>query len=284
VKPVAFVNPASGSGSGDDDVEAWCEAVGVERREIGDDFEAALADAAAEGPPYIAVVGGDGTVRTAAGVLGDSEVPLLAAPGGTFNHFAKSLGIADLDTAAAAARAGIVRTATIAEVNGQVFVNTCAIGWYPEMVRTRERLRERLPRPLAALGAFARHVPRLHRFDVVVGGTAHRVWLLWAGNGRFGTTPATLAERDAIDDGVLDVRLALAHRRFARTQVVWDLVRGRLRHSEQLERFVVDGSVTARLRDRSVVAALDAEVVDLTSPLTFTPAARRLRVLVAPPD
>lgn len=283
MRPLAFVNPASGRGSTDDGVAAWCDGLGAEQREIGDDFEGELAAAAASGPPYVAVVGGDGTIRAAAGVLGDTGVPLLAAPGGTFNHFARSLGIADLESAATAADAGIVRTATIADVNDHVFVNTCAIGWYPEMVRTRERLRERLPRPLAAVAAFARHLPRLHRFDVDVGGATHRVWLLWVGNGRFGTTPATLAERAAIDDDVLDVRLALAHRRFARTRVVWDLVRGRLRHSESLERFVVDGPVTARLRERSVVAALDAEVVDLTSPLTFTPAARRLRVLVAPP-
>lgn len=289
--PIAIANAASGAGDGDEaELDAWCRRHGIERRDPGDDLEAAVRDAAGAHPPYIAVVGGDGTLRTAAGVLADGDVPLLPVPGGTFNHFARSLSIGDLDAASAAIESGRVRSVPVAEVDeaaggptiSHVFLNTCAIGWYPEMVRTRERLRERLPRPVAAAAAFAAHLPRLRRFSVEVDGVAHRAWLLWAGNGRYGTGVGDVAERESLDAGVLDVRIALADARFARAWVIADLFRGRLDDSDRLERTVTSRPVTARLRRRQVTAALDAEVVELRSPFTFVPAARWLPVLVPP--
>jgi hypothetical protein len=81
---------------------------------------------------------------------------------------------------------------------------------------------------------------------------------------------------------VLDIRLALADRRFAKFHGVWDLLRGRFHESELLERFVTSTPVTANVSLRRVTAALDAEVVDLATPLTLTPAARRVTVLVPP--
>lgn len=287
-QPIALANASSGSGDDDGEaaLDAWCTRHGVERRDPGDDLEAAVRAAAAGHPPYVAVVGGDGTLRTAAGVLADGDVPLLPVPGGTFNHFARSLGIDDIDAASVAIESGRVRSVPVAQVSDaageHVFLNTCAIGWYPEMVRTRERLRERVPRPLAAAGAFAVHLPRLRRFTVEVDGVTHRAWLLWAGNGRYGTGFGDVAERESLDAGVLDVRVALADERFARARVLADLVRGRLDDSDRLERTVTSRPVTARMRRRQVTAAFDAEVVDLRSPFTFVPAARWLPVLVPP--
>jgi len=281
-RPIALANAASGGGDDDGpDLAEWCADLDIELRDPGDDLAGAVRQAASERPPFVAVVGGDGTLRTAAPVLADAGVPMLPVPGGTFNHFAKAHGIADFDDAAAAARAQAVRQVPIADVNGEVFLNTCAIGWYPEMVRTRERLRERMPRPVAALAATAIHLPRLRRFHVEVRGRERLAWLLWAGNGEFGTGPIDSAERSAID-GTLDVRLALAETRFARTRALWELARGRLDDSDHLEREVVDGPITVRVQRARIAAALDAEVVELTPPLTYTPSSATLSVLVNP--
>ncbi len=289
--PIAIANGASGNGTDSDlsAIDHWCRRHGIERRDGGDDLEGAVRGAAAGHPPYVAVVGGDGTLRTAASVLADGEVPLLPVPFGTYNHFARSLAIDDLDAASAAIESGRVRSVPVAQVealddpaSSEVFLNTCAIGWYPEMVRTRERLRARLPRSLAAVVAFASHLPRLQRFSVDVDGVEHRAWLLWAGNGRYGTGVEDVAERESLDAGVLDVRVGLADARFARARVLADLLRGRLDDSDRLERTVTSRPVVARLRRRQVTAALDAEVVQLRSPFRFVPAARWLPVLVPP--
>jgi hypothetical protein len=115
---------------------------------------------------------------------------------------------------------------------------------------------------------------------VEIEGTAHRAWLLWAGNGRYGT--GAVPAREDLGEEVLDIRLALADRRFAKFQAVWHLLRGRFHQSDLLERFVTGAAVTAHIDMRRVRAALDAEVVDLTTPLRLVPAARHLTVLVPP--
>ena len=57
----------------------------------------------------VVVGGGDGSVRTVAGVLADTGVPLGILPLGTLNHFAKDVGIAvDLKTAAETIAKGAV--------------------------------------------------------------------------------------------------------------------------------------------------------------------------------
>lgn len=281
-QPIALANTKSGDGSPEGELADWCDRLGIDARDTGDDLEAALRRAADEDPTFVAVVGGDGTQRTAAGLLAERNVTLLPVPGGTRNHFAKALGMADLDDAAAAAENGVERSVPLSDVNGEIFLNTAVVGWYPEMVRTRERLRERYPRPIAAAAAFARHARGLHRFDVEVAGRTHRVWMLWVGSGRFGLTPNELTERTDVTERVLDVRLALADRRLARTRVVGDLIRGRLKGSDHLERFVTDRAITASIAPSTVWAALDAEVLRLDTPLVFTPASRHVRVLAPP--
>ncbi|MDQ3543684.1 MAG: NAD(+)/NADH kinase [Actinomycetota bacterium] len=281
IRPIALANSKSGDGS-EADIAEWCDQLGLESRDTGDDLESALRAAADDRPPFVAVVGGDGTQRAAATLFADRGVTLLPVPGGTRNHFAKALGLADLDDAAAAVTSGIQRDVPLSDLNGEAFLNTAVVGWYPEMVRTRERLRDRYPRPIAAAAALALHAHRLHRFNVEVAGSTHRAWMLWVGNGRFGLTPNELSARADLTDHVLDIRIALAHRRFARARVVWDLVRGRLKGSDHLERFVADGPVVARLGAGSISAALDAEIVTIANPLVFTPASRTVRVLAAP--
>ena len=82
----------------------------------------------------IVVGGGDGSVRTVAGVLADTGVPLGVLPLGTLNHFAKDLGIPlKVEQAAAAIAAGHTRNVDIAEVNGKTFINNSSIGIYPYM-------------------------------------------------------------------------------------------------------------------------------------------------------
>lgn len=56
--------------------------------------------------PLVAVVGGDGTVRHAAGMLTGRSIPLAVIPAGTGNVLAASLGIRGMRTAVAAIRGG----------------------------------------------------------------------------------------------------------------------------------------------------------------------------------
>jgi diacylglycerol kinase family enzyme len=97
---------------------------------------------AAERADIVAVGGGDGTLRSAAGVLAHGFAAMGVLPLGTFNHFAKDLGIpADLAEAARTIVSAPPKPLDIAAVNGNIFINHAAMGAYPHMVERRERLR-----------------------------------------------------------------------------------------------------------------------------------------------
>lgn len=97
-------------------------------------------------PTLVVVGGGDGTLRVAASLLAGTEHVLGILPLGTMNRFARSLGIPmDLEDAFATLVNGVDQRVDLGEMNGEVFLNTCILGVYPEIVRVREQRRQRHP-------------------------------------------------------------------------------------------------------------------------------------------
>jgi diacylglycerol kinase family enzyme len=65
-------------------------------------------------------------------------------PFGTFNYFARSLGLPEeLDEAARVIVAGHTRTLDLGEVNGRIFLNNASLGAYPTILDHRERFYRR---------------------------------------------------------------------------------------------------------------------------------------------
>ena len=276
-----FVNPGSGLRDLPEEQIA-ADFAGFEIREVpGADLEGAVRDAVAEGADVVAVAGGDGSVSTAAGVLAGSGVTLLVVPGGTLNHFAHALGIPDLTVAGEVARHGEVRAVDVGAVNGRVFVNNATVGWYPEMVRTREHWEERVPRTLARVIALTEHLPRVRAFDVEAAGRTDRAWIVWVGNGEMETNPTDLGTRENLADGLLDVWVANAGRSGHRIRQLGALLGGRLEESPVIQRRTTE-AITLRFRRPVVSIALDGEVSELRTPLRFEARPEALRVLVPP--
>jgi diacylglycerol kinase family enzyme len=156
----------------------------VEPHELG----TALERLVERGVPRVAVAGGDGSLRTAAGVLAGSGTALAPIPAGTLNHFARRYGIDSLDAAARALAHGRLERVPVGVANGQVFLNTATIGLYADVVRRRERLRRWLGKWPAAALALALRLARPHWVEVTIEaeGERHprRTPLVWAGVGR----------------------------------------------------------------------------------------------------
>jgi diacylglycerol kinase family enzyme len=90
-------------------------------------------------PTLVVVGGGDGSLRTVAGLLVDTPHVLGVLPLGTMNRFARSMGIPTaLDAAAQTLIDGDDHAIDLGEANGEVFLNSCVIGLYPELARARE--------------------------------------------------------------------------------------------------------------------------------------------------
>ncbi|WP_344446617.1 diacylglycerol/lipid kinase family protein, partial [Kitasatospora nipponensis] len=182
----------------------------------------------------LGVCGGDGTVNLEAALAAKHGLPLAVFPGGTLNHFAADAGIEDFAATAEAvlAGAGVAVDLGVLRAPGgerhRVFLNTFSIGIYPDLVRLRERWEHRIGKWPALALAVARLLPAAEPTELEIAGERRRVWLLFAGNGRYrrhGMAPST---RDRLDAGVLDVRLVDAGHRFARLRLVLAFLTGAL--------------------------------------------------------
>jgi diacylglycerol kinase family enzyme len=245
------------------------------------ELPARVQDAVDAGARFVAVAGCDGTIRAAAQVLAGTGVPLLPIPAGTRNHFARAVGIEDLEDAGRAATEGVVRRVDLGEVNGQRFVNNSSIGIYPRIVVTREAHERRWPKGVATVAAVWEQLRHGRRFRVSVDGRPYRAWMVFVGNGRYGRGLLRLNSREALDDDVLDFRLARADSPLARARVLAALVAGGIDRSPLLVRRVT-GQIEVGLDRATVEVALDGEVHTLRPPLRYVSRPGALAVLVPP--
>jgi diacylglycerol kinase family enzyme len=278
---VLIVNPHAGSER--ETPEALSEAMPDLELRVTEpaDLERELARAVDTGAEIVAVAGGDGTLRTAAGALADTKSTLLPVPLGTFNHFARSVGIDTVEAAVDALEQGTATRIDLGKVNDDVFLNNASIGWYAEMLRTRLRLAHRMPRQVAKVVALLIHLPKAPRFDVELAGRQYKTWLVWVGNGRYDIRVGHLADRLSITDENLDIRILVADRRLARFRAALALLTGNVEASDALERFTAK-EATFRVHRRRVAVGIDGDGVTLPAPLRFRSAAACLSVLPAP--
>jgi undecaprenyl-diphosphatase len=277
-----FANPVAGPRSvSDEDLTSRFPGDDIERTKPEDlvaSIEAFIADSSSSA--FVAVAGGDGTVRCAAETLArtGSDRALLVVPAGTRNHFAHDVGLDDLDAAASTAGEGDVRSVDLGWVNGAFFVNNSSIGVYPHLVVEREGREHRLPKRVASVTAAWHQLRKGRRITAEIDGVSRRVWAVFIGNNRYGETVRDLTGRDRLDDGVLDVRIARADRRLSRLRIAAAVLFNRLAKSPLIDRRDVPSVVIDV--GSSVEVALDGEVVTMSSPLRYRSSPHALRVLV----
>ena len=248
--------------------------------------EAALKSAKAGEIDAVVVGGGDGSIRTVAGVLAGSEVPLGILPLGTLNHFAKDLGIPlHLGEAAEVIAGGARRTVDLAEVNGETFINNSSIGIYPYMVLDRERRRahHKLAKWTAmvpALFRVARHFPR-HRLALSAEGWTrpYRTPCLLIGNNEYGMEFPTLGRRDHLDQGELSVYVVKQRRPLGFFWMIWRMAFGNVSQARDVESFRL-GDLKVHSRTSRLPVALDGEVEFMHPPLLYRTRPGALRVIV----
>ena len=238
------------------------------------------------GTDAIVIAGGDGTVSLAAGVAVESRIVLGVLPLGTFNHFAKDLGMPEDLTGAVRflAQADVIDV-DVGEVNGRFFVNNASIGVYPKMVGEREDIRRRrgwgkLRAAPVAIVHTLRRLP-VHRLRLKVDDSTPvdiTTPLLFIGNGLFDERGERVGQRTSLSDHRLGAYAIVTSSR-------WKLITSSLRArvggidaAAQMQRhagktLVVDSDETL------LEIALDGEPTDLRLPLNFRSCAGALRVL-----
>ncbi|MFC4561666.1 diacylglycerol/lipid kinase family protein [Nocardiopsis mangrovi] len=285
---VAVVNPRSGDGPSALGGPGMAERIraGLPRSEVvefgtGDDL-AALMDDAAGRCHVLAVAGGDGTVNAAAQAALRHDRPLLVIPGGSLDNFASTLGLGSAEESVAAYRTGTVGAVDVGTADGRLFLNTASLGAYPAVFDHRERLRRRMGRWSAFAVAAWYALRRAEPTDVVVNGRRMPIRWAFVGNGKHHTRALIPSKRTRLEDGLLDIRVLRAHKRYSRTRVVLDMLLGHWGLGTAYTQWRVPALTVSSPHGRLRLAC-DGETFDAGPEVTFAKIAQRLRVFHAPP-
>ncbi|WP_329049092.1 diacylglycerol kinase family protein [Streptomyces violaceus] len=243
------------------------EVVECEPQDVAAELEKAAGRARVLG-----VCGGDGTVNAAARVALRHRLPLAVLPGGTLNHFAYDLGVEDARELARALRQGDAVRVDVGRFScgdeHGVFLNTCSVGVYPELVRERERWSHRIGGWPAGVLA-ARRVLRAdrHPLEAELQGRTRPLWLLFAGNGTYHRVGLAPGRRLDLADGQLDVRVVHGGRRPAArllaAALAGPLTRSPAHAAVQVGRLRLDHVAPGTL------LAYDGEVIDVEGRVTL---------------
>ncbi|MFC8682434.1 diacylglycerol/lipid kinase family protein [Microbacterium ureisolvens] len=211
--------------------------------------EAMKTDAA---PDVLGIYGGDGSVSRMAHLARTYDRPLLAMPGGTFNHFVRALGVDSVDAAIDAYEAGSTVEVGVADATADddqplTVLNVVSVGAYPELIEERER-RTSLGKWIGGVVATAAALRRAEPLTIVRDGRRARVWSVFVSVGRNDPERVATMQRQEAETGVLDIRIhhargskvrALASLAFGkRTAAVLRVVR-LFPRDEDVERLVV---------------------------------------------
>jgi diacylglycerol kinase family enzyme/membrane-associated phospholipid phosphatase len=260
-------------------------------RDLEEQLDAAV-DQAGDTALAVGVAGGDGSVAAAAAVAGRRGLPLVVVPTGTLNHFARDVGVYDLQEAVDATGAGQAVAVDLALVDVhpghggephtqsvkrlRYFLNTASLGSYPDLVRLREQWEPRWGKWPAFAAALFVTLRRAEPVAVKMDGRWTKVWFIFVGNGPYAPRGMVPAWRPSLDSGLLDVRWLRADVRFSRLRALLGLLTGALGHSRvygerQVNELDVELSVPGHL-------ATDGEVVEKAGRFTFRVAPRPIPV------
>jgi undecaprenyl-diphosphatase len=241
---VLVINSGGGSADQADEVEKLL-AERLPRAEVvraSDDLVEVLRDAASRAT-VLGAMGGDGTLNCAATIALEKGLPLAVFPGGTLNHFAADLGVSSPEEVVEALQQGsaidVAVGSAAADGEGLYFLNTFALGVYPDLVRERERHEGRLGKWPAMVLATFRVLRDAEPVEVEVEGTKRTLWTLFAGNGFYHPPGFVPTWRERLDEGSIDIRIVDASRRFARTRLALAVLGGTLARSRVYEQRVV---------------------------------------------
>ncbi len=270
---------------------AAAEDAGVETELLREGSDAAeLARAAlGRGAKALGVAGGDGTLAVVAQVAVDEDVPFVAVPFGTRNHFARDVGYDRDDPLAALAAftGGEERRVDVGVVCGRLFLNNVSLGVYAAFVhdadqRTKNRALAGLRMIPAVFGRSRRPLDLSFQLEGDEDAEHHRALVVLVANNdyRFETL-ADLEGRERLDEGRLHAYVIEAAKRRTLLALLWRVLRGRTERAAGWAEYAAERFRVEFHRPR-LQAAIDGEAVVLEPPFDFEVRAGALRLLVPP--
>ena len=233
----------------------------------GDELEAFIQGAVADGADALGVAGDDGSLALVASAAAGRRIPFVCVPAGTRNHFARDVGVApnDLIGALDAFGAALERTIDLGYVNGRPFLNNVSLGIFGRAGYRDAKLRTLLETAEDEIVGSSSTPADVHLVDDR--GREHRspTVVLVSNNSYAFERPSARGARPALDGGRLGIVLIDAPAGSPHGA-------GRAWSAPSLS---VEASGT-------VPAGIDGAAISLAPPLHITIHPRALRVRIAP--
>lgn len=283
-------NPRSGTAMRNPGaVEAAMKVFGprAELRAFSGDPANEASRALADGFRIVVAAGGDGTVAGVAHALAGSCAALAVLPLGTFNYFARGLGMPDdAEGAAKAILDGAPHDISVGTLNGRVFLNNVSIGLYPAILEEREATyarfgRYRLLAHIASLRTILRF-QRPHRMELQQDETRHRIRtpMLFVARSAYQLDQFGLEGARAISDDRFVLFLAPQQTRLGFLRLAWRLVRRRVDHGRDVLVSTPRKIAVTIPGRRRLSVALDGEKLKMRLPLRVEIADDQLQVIL----
>jgi diacylglycerol kinase family enzyme len=277
---LVFLNPTSGVKLPPAEVDAFRAAAaeaGLEVIELSRDVDiaATVRDRLARGTSLFVAAGGDGTIHHVMQPVVHTDASLAVIPIGTYNHFARDLGIPlDWRSALQVALTGERRQIDTARVNDHFFVNNVSMGLYPELVARREERGRDYPRWKARLYATFMTLRKYPHVTVVVESDVHqeliRTHVFMVSNNSYDLSRVGIqAPRSNLEEGRLSVYWLPHMPRIRLMKFIARFLAGRVREMPGFRSFR-----TLRMRVQSsrphLDVGVDGEVFTMQTPLVIT--------------
>ena len=234
--------------------------------------------------------GGDGTICGVAEVARRAGKTLGVLPLGTFNYFARNLGIPlDLEPAARVILEGAPVRAKVMELDGRLVLNNASIGIHPAVLLKRRRLyrrwgRNQLNAYLSVLLTAFQAPPRLRvRLGTSETEVVRETPLVMICSNAFQMEAFQLAGVECLAAGEFALYVARLSGRATIFRLGLRALLRCLRPGVDYEVICASEVTIEILRRRHLRAAVDGELKNLESPMRFRVAPEPLRVL-APRD
>ncbi|MDS9466957.1 diacylglycerol kinase family protein [Paracoccus sp. MBLB3053] len=288
-----IVNMGSGRQAGESIAERLREALDgrvaqLEFRRIkkGNDLLAIARDAVADGFDLIVAAGGDGTQAAVASAVAGSGAVMVTVPGGTFNYFARDIGVGEtVDEALTIFEAPELRRIHVGEMNGLIFLNNVSFGAYPEILKRRESIYRRWGRSrVAAYWSAVVALWNLRRpllLTVRTGGTERKFTtaLAFVAKSAYQLETFGLEGADAIREGRVALLVARARRPGPLVRAALRLAFGKSARYEDFDMIAAD-EIELETFPRHEYVAHDGEKLWMDSPFQVRVRKNDLAVLV----
>lgn len=179
----------------------------------------------------VVAAGGDGTIGFVSRALAETDHRLGVLSLGTYNNFARALGMPDnLDRAIRVIQAGNARPVTLGRVNGKPFLEAAAVGLFGEAIALGEAAKDRHFGDLrVAFGQVTKAKPFQYRISGDIEGHGSALSLVFA------NTPSMGARMPVGDGTPEDAHLELSvHVGESRTDIIGRILTSAIagRHEE----------------------------------------------------